>query len=74
MAGSGTIYRLDRSGHGVVAKWDDSKTTRITAETAFNEAIALGGAVADLETSEFVRHFDPDTQTGLLIVPQLHGG
>lgn len=74
---SGTIYKLDRTGHGEVAKWGDDAESRAAGAKAFDELVAQHYTMFDItnpqEDAPILKVFDP-TAREVLAVPQLVGG
>lgn len=72
----GTIYKLDSSGHGEVAKWGDDAESRAAGDAAF-KALAKKHFtmfdVTDPQAGRMLDKFDPEAAE-IIAVPQMKGG
>lgn len=70
----GVLYKLDRSGHGEVAKWGDDQESRDAGAKAFEELKARHFTMFDKNTPRPpLQEFDPEA-TEIIAVPQLVAG
>lgn len=74
----GQIYKLDKTGHGLVAEWSkEDKAAQTVAAGEFEALIAKGYTMFDISDGEAgkppVRAFDPDVAE-VIAVPRMVGG
>jgi hypothetical protein len=74
---AGVIYKLDRTGHGEVAKWGEDAESRAAGAAAFADLAAKGYTMFDItnpqEDAPILKAFDPEARE-VIAVPQLVGG
>lgn len=74
---AGTMFKLDKTGHGEVAKWGDDAESRVAGEAAFKALADKGFTMFDTSDPQVgkpaMRAFDPDA-TEVIAVPQLIAG
>ena len=73
---SGVIYRLDRSGHGEVAKWGEDAESRKAGAAVFAELAEKGFTmfdVTDPEAGTKLEAFKPEA-TEIIAVPRMVAG
>ena len=70
----GTIYKLDRTGHGEVATWGDDAASRAVGAAAFADLAAKGFTMFTGGTEgRKLEAFDPEA-TEVIAIPRLVGG
>lgn len=72
----GVLYKLDRSGHGEVAKWGDDAASREAGAKAFADLAARGFTMFDVTQPQEGRKldaFDPHAAE-IIATPRMIGG
>lgn len=73
---AGKIWKLDHTGHGVLAEWKEKPTEILRAAEIFGELQKSGHMLVtmpdDGSDGEVVKTFDPDAE--MLVVAPLQGG
>ena len=74
---AGTLYKLDKTGHGEVATWGDDAQSREAGAEAFKSLADRGFAMFDVSDKLIgkpaLRAFDPEA-TEIVAVPRLVAG
>lgn len=72
----GVLYKLDRSGHGEVAKWGEDAESRADGARAFSELAERGFTMFDVTNPQEGRKldaFDPAARE-IIATPRMVGG
>lgn len=72
---AGVMYRLDKRGHGEVARWGDDALSQAQAEQVFAAQVASGSRIADISDNhgKLLDKFDPTVAEMLVILPRVGG-
>lgn len=72
----GKIWKLDRTGHGEIAKWGEDAESRATGAAAFQDLTERGFTMFDVTNPQEGRKldaFDPEAKE-IIATPQLVAG
>jgi hypothetical protein len=72
----GVLYRLDKSGHGEIAKWGDDAESRAAGAKAFADLAAKGFSLFDVTNpleGKKLDSFDPKAAE-IIAVPRMVAG